>query len=127
MAVTAAIALSAAAIKAGQTSRATLTVTNGGAADVLVTGIQPTVSPATAPLSLGQAPWGAAFPQTVAASGSTDFPFDAAPYAPTADGGVAEPASRAYTIGATVLINDGSTVYASTATLTVTPPTVFPS
>lgn len=127
MATTAAIALSDSSIQAGQTSRATLTVTNGDATDVLVMGIQPTVSPPTAPIALGQAPWGAGFSQTVAASGSTAFAFDVAPAAPTTDADSTQPDSRVYTIGATVLLNNGSTIYASTAALTVTPPSVFPS
>ncbi len=127
MAITASIALNTSTALANQVVNATLTVSNSGGAAVLVTGIQPVVNPngqtvQSVATQNGQAPFGGAFNQSVAASGSTAFYFSVVPNAPTTSYGLAEPASLVYSIGATVYTNDGSVTAATPATLTVSNP-----
>jgi len=127
MAITAAIALSDATLTSGMSATATLTVSNSASAAVLVTGIQPTVTPAgltsqSVAVAVGQPMWGAAFPQSVAALGSTKFSWPVTPNAPTAGYGLAMPATFVYDVGATVYTNDGAITTATPATLTVTNP-----
>ncbi len=127
MAITATIALSSSTIKSAQKTTATLTVSNSGGADVLVTGIQTLCMPSgqtvqSVAASSGVPPWGGGFPQTVAASGSTNFSWDVVPHAPTTSAGLAQGASYAYDIGAVVYTNDGSVTSPTVATVTVTNP-----
>lgn len=127
MAVTASIALSTATVKSGQKTAATLTVSNSGAAAVLVTGIQPTLvingnTTQNTATAVGVPMWGGPFNQSVPASGSTPFYFDVVPLAPTTSQGLAEPASLVYSVGATVSTNDGSVTVATPATVTATNP-----
>lgn len=129
MAVTASIAVSDATLTAGQKTTVTLTVSNSGGAAVLVTGIQPTVTPnglssQAVAVAIGQPMWGAAFSQSVAASGSTTFSWEIVPNAPTTSYGLAMPASYVYSIGATVYTNDGSITVATPTTVTVTNPSL---
>lgn len=127
MAITASIALSTATIKSAQKTTATLTVSNSGGSDVLVTGIQTLCNPngstsQAVAASVGVPPFGGAWPQTVAASGSTKFYWDVVPAAPTTSIGLAMPASLVYSIGAVVSTNDGAITNATPATVTVTNP-----
>lgn len=127
MAITASIALSASTLVSGQKTTATLTVSNSGAAAVLVTGIDPvaTINGATTEsvaVAVGQFMFGGPFNQSVAASGTTNFVADFVPLAPTTSYGLAAPASLVYSIGATVSTNDGSVTAATPATVTVTNP-----
>ena len=121
MAVTASIALSSAALQQGQQCVATLTVSNSGGSDVVVTDIQPTLSPATAAAALGRCPFGGAQPSTVAASGSTKFYFPVVGLGPQLIGGnpPQNPSTFVISVGATVYANDGSIVAATPSNLTV--------
>lgn len=125
MSVTGAIALSSSSIYNEQTTTATLTLTNGAAVDVLVTGIAPTCVPngltgQTTSVALGQPVWGGGFNMTVVASSTAKFSWGVTPHAPTSGQGLAEPASYVYTIGAITTLSDGSLVSATTANVTVT-------
>ena len=129
MAITATIALSSATCNAEQTVVATVTVTNTGASTVLVTGIQPLVTPHSATngsvsVAVGSVPLGGAFPSTVAgSSGTTKFSFPVTPHAPNTSYGIlAEPASFVYDVGAVVATSDGSLTSPTVTTLTVAYP-----
>lgn len=125
MSVTGAIALSSSSIYNEQTTVATMTLTNGAAVDVLVTGIAPTCVPSgltgqTTSVAQGVPVWGGGFNMTVPASSTAKFSWSVTPHAPTSGQGLAEPASYVYTIGAVVTFSDGSTANSSTANVTVT-------
>lgn len=129
MAITASIALSSATCAAEQKVTATVTVTNTGASTVLVTGIQPLVTPHSATngsvaVATGAVPLGGAFPSTVAgSSGTTKFSFDVTPHAPITSYNIgAEPSSLVYDVGAVVATSDGSLTSPSVTTLTVSYP-----
>lgn len=127
MAITASIALSSATAKSGQRTTATLTLSNSGSAAVLVTAIAPTmvVSGGTAQNladAVGVPMFGGAWSNSIAGSGTLVIPFDVVAHAPTTSYGLAEPASIAYSVGATINTNDGSITVATPATLTVTNP-----
>lgn len=126
MAITAAVTLNDTTVQAAVLVAATLTVSNGNATAALVTGISPKVTPSggtsrAVNVAVGPSPWGAAFPQSVAASGTQAFAFAVTPNSPTYGNGLAQPQSRAYSVGATVYFKDGSIVEATPETLTVTP------
>lgn len=128
MAITATIALSSATCAAGQKVTATLTVSNSGAATVLVTGIEPSVTPhsstkGSVAVAVGTPPLGGAFTSTVTASGSTKFSFYVTPHAPITSYNVgAEPSSFVYDVGAVIATSDGSLTSPSVTTLTVAYP-----
>jgi hypothetical protein len=127
MAVTASIALGSSTLYPEQQTTATLTVSNSGGAAVLVTGIQPTCTPSgltnqAVAVALGNPPFGGAFNQSVAASGSTTFSFGVVAHAPTSGYGLAEPSQQLYSVGATVYTNDGSVTVATPSTLTINSP-----
>lgn len=128
MAITATIALSSATCVAEQKVTATLTVSNSGAATVLVTGIAPSVTPHSATngsvsVGIGGVALGGAFTSTVAASGSTKFSFDVVPHAPITSYNIgSEPSSFVYDVGAVIATSDGSLTSPTVATLTVAYP-----
>jgi len=127
MAITASIALSSATAKAEQRVTASLTVNNSGGAAVTVTSVQPTLVPSgltsqSVSAGVGVPMFGGAFASSVAASGALVIPFDVVAHAPTTSYGLAEPASLAYSVGATVGTSDGAVTVATPATLTVTNP-----
>jgi hypothetical protein len=106
----------------------TCTVTNGGASDVLVTGVTPVVCPtgtlnrhtaavAGKPILLTTAA------QTVPGSGTLVIKFPVTCHAPgLKTPNLSMPTSRVYDIGATVTISDGSVVTADVVNLTVSVP-----
>lgn len=125
MATAASIALSASTVKPGALVTVTCTVSNAGGSAVTVTGIRPTVlvhggtsqavaaSPGTAVIQAG-------VNDSVPAGGTTAFRWQTTAFAPVAaTGGV--PSSYGYDVGATIRLSDGSTIYATTAQLTVSP------
>jgi hypothetical protein len=125
MAITASVAMSSATCKSGQQVIATLTVSNSGGSAVVVTGIEPVVTPngqtsQAVAVGVGRPAVGGNFSSSVAASGSTAFPFPVCPNAPTTSAGLAMPSSLVYSIGATVLTSDGAITAATPATVTVT-------
>lgn len=127
MAITASIALTSATAKSGQRTTATLTISNSGGAAVLLTAIQPTVVPSglttqAVAVAVGVPMFGGAWPNSIPASGTLVIPFEVVAQAPTTSYGLAEPASIAYSVGATLNTNDGSITVATPATLTVTNP-----
>lgn len=127
MAISATIALSTATATSGQRCAVTATVSNSGGAAVLVSGIQPTMTPngltsQAIASAVGVPAWGGPFNQSVAAGGTTKFTWDVVPQAPTTNYGLAEPGSYVYSVGATISTNDGSVSVATPATLTVTNP-----
>lgn len=127
MAMSASIAVSSATAKAGQTVNALMSVSNSGAADVLVMGIEPSTVPngltaQTCAVAQGRPALGGAFNQVVAAGGSATFGWALVFHAPTTSEGLAEPASLVYSVGATLYSNDGSVTEATPATVTVTNP-----
>ena len=121
MAITAAVALADTTLQSGQIAYATLTVSNSGASDVVVTDIKPTISPSTASAALGACPFGGPQPSTVAASGSTKFYFPLVGFAPQVSNPPQSPATYALVVCALVYTNDGSITEATTDTLTVSP------
>lgn len=121
MAITAAITLADSTVDSEQQAQATLTVSNSGGSAVLVTGIQPKVTPLAASVGIGICAFGGSATQSVAAGGSTAFYFNLVAHAPQASNPQVSPATFAYVVGATVYCNDGSITEASTATLTVSP------
>lgn len=126
MAITASIALSSATAKQGQTVAATITVSNSGGATINVNSVAPTCVPSGltsqfCAVALGVPQVGGAYPSAVPASGTLTYTWGVTPHAPTNTQGLAEGASYVYSIGATVLTNDGSITVATPATLTVTP------
>jgi hypothetical protein len=127
MAITATCAINDNTLKAEERGTIACTVSNSGGAAVLVTGIQPTCTingetEQSVSVALGQPAFGGAFPQSVAASGSTIFYWDVLAHAPTTSWGLATPASLVYSFGATILTNDGSTTVATPVTATITNP-----
>lgn len=129
MAITAAVTLSAATATSpnGQVI-ATVTVSNSGGAAVNVTGITPAITPsgivgAPACIDAGVVPLGPQQTVSVAASGSTTFPFKVVALGPQSGAGNANPTTQVFTIGATVYTDDGAVTQATTASLTVSPPT----
>jgi hypothetical protein len=126
VAITASIALSSATAKNEQTVAVTLTVSNSGGAIVNVNSVAPTCVPSgltsqSVAVALGVPQVAGAFPSAVPASGTLTYTWGVTPHAPTNIQGLAEGASYVYTLGATVLTNDGSITAASTSDLTVTP------
>lgn len=121
MAITAAITLADDSLQSGQRAQATLTVSNSGGSDVVVTDIQPTVSPKTAACALGTCPFGGPVPSTVPASGSVTFQFPLVGFSPQVAQPPQTPAEFVLTVGATVYTNDGAITEASTAALTISP------
>jgi hypothetical protein len=120
MAVTGAIALGASSCKTGQQVTATCTLTNGGASDVQLVGLQPVVGNGEKGIELGQPPLGGSFGSTIAASGGTlKVSFTVVPHSPLSNYLLAEPASQTYAIGAYFQTSDGTSTAASTSTLTV--------
>jgi hypothetical protein len=128
MATTGAITLSSSTAVAGPPGvLVTLTLTNGGTAAVTVLSGALTISPIGAPAAAGQLPLGPGYPITVnGSSGTLALSTQFVPYAPPANSNAsaANTPSLVYTIGALVTMSDGSVVSATTATLTVSPPTV---
>lgn len=122
MATTGAITLSSATATTGQPIAVTLTLTNGGSVAVTVLSAFLTLSPVNAPAGIGQMPLGPSQPNSVAgSSGTLALTTGFTPYSPPAQGNVsaATPPTEVYTIGATALMSDGTTVTATTSTLTV--------
>ncbi len=127
MATTGAITLSSSTATTSQLVTVTLTLTNGGTVAVNVTSAIITWTPTTAPAGCGVLATGPG--QVVAVPGSSGtlaLSTGFVPYSPAAQGNTtsAYPSSETYTIGATALMSDGSTVTATTATLTVSANTV---
>lgn len=128
MAITAAIALSAATCTAEQPIGVVCTVTNGNASSVDVMSVTPTMTPASATKqsvssAQGLSPVGPGMTVAVAASGTLALAWTVVPHAPAAGGGLANPASHVYDVGALVYTSDGSITAATIATLTVSNPT----
>lgn len=121
MAITASVALADTTLLSGQIAAATLTVSNSGGSDVVVTGIAPKVTPSAGAYALGACPFGGPVSAVVAASGSRDFYFNVLAHAPQVSNPNVSPATLDYVIGAVVYTNDGSITDASTATLTSSP------
>lgn len=123
MATTGAISLSSATATTNQPISVTLTLTNGGATAVSVVDAVIQLTPTNAPAGVGVFPLGPGVNLVVpGSSGTLALTTGLVPYSPGAAGNVssAYPSSEVYTIGATALMSDGSTVNATTATLTVT-------
>lgn len=129
MAISATIALSSSTSLSTQKVTATITVTNSGAADVLVSAVAPKAVPSglttqSIALSLGVCPIGGAFNSTVAASSTLKLSFPVVAHAPItpSPGTLTNPTSQAYSIGALIYTSDGSITDATPSTLTVTEP-----
>lgn len=126
MATTAAITLSSATATPSKLVDVTCTVSNSGASAVTVRDIVAIVTPTTATTQAVAASPGTPVIQpgvnsSVAAGGSTAYHWKTTAFAPPAASVGGLPASYVYDIGARVRMSDGSTVDASTATLTVAP------
>lgn len=135
MAVTAAMTLSSATCKTGESVTATLTFTNGNAEAVEVVEIRPRANPTgtivPAPVLLGQPtlPAGSA---TVAASGTLAVSWGVTPLAPQKRGYSAamvtagipglDTVEQVFDIGADWKVSDGTTALETTTTLTVSTP-----
>jgi hypothetical protein len=127
MAVTASIALSAVTCRAEQRVTATCTISNGNVGALFVSYIVPTMTPVgstaqSVAVAVGVAPTGGAYAVTVASGGTANISWDVLPHAPNSGFGGAEPATIAYSVGATIGMSDGTLVIATAATLTVSPP-----
>ena len=127
MAITGSVALSSATIAHPPgTVGAVLTVSNSGGTAVNVVGIEPVVQNhggllRTMPGNLGACGVGPGVTVSVAAAGSTTFPFSVALYGPkaTGSGSLCSPSTFVYDVGANIICQDGSRVAATVATCTV--------
>ncbi len=126
MAITASIALSAAACKVGQSVTALLTVSNGNAEDVTVVECTPLAFPSgkltPAPCELGLPPLAPGQNVTVPAGSSLILRWGVSPLAPVPRAFGADSASQVYDIGAELKTSDGSTPTVSTTPLTASTP-----
>lgn len=135
MAVTAAMTLSSATCKTGQSVEAILTFTNGNAEDVEVVEVQPRANPANekvrAPVLLG-APSFPAGSKTVPAGGTLAVTWGVTPLAPATRGYSAamvtaaipglDTVEKVYDIGADWKVSDGTAALETVTTLTVSTP-----
>lgn len=127
MAMTATVALSPSTVVPEQPFTVSLTVANSGAGAVAVLGITPIVEPHGAlarsvAASNGVPPLGPNYANSVAAAGNLVISWSDVVHSPQPGGGLANPASYQYDIGALVSCDDGSIFSATTATLTVNAP-----
>lgn len=128
MAKTAAIALSSATCKVGESVGVELTVTNGDAEDCTVVECSPVgrangaALPGNAPILLGLPPIAPGQDRTVPAGGTLVLRWTATPLAPVRRAAGADSSSLVYDIGATLKLSDGSTPSVSTTTLTASTP-----
>lgn len=128
MACTAAITVSSATAKPEQRVHVTCTVSNGGGASVNVLWLRPYLQPTGTTLesvsaAQGVPPLGPGMTVAVAASGTLAITYDVVAHSPQPGGGLANPSSQVFDVGAVIGISDGSIVTATETTLTVTPPT----
>lgn len=119
MPISAAVSLAASTVRAGQQAQCTLTLTNPGSSDVVVTGLQPTVSPFASSVAVGKCIFGGPVEQTVPGGGTLTLFFNVVGHAPQERNLRISPASFDYLVGAVINTNDGVVTNASTATLTV--------
>ncbi len=126
MAITAAIALSAASCKVGQSVTALLTVSNGNAEDVTVVECTPLAFPSgkLTPSSdlLGLPPIQAGQNVSVPAGGDLILRWGVSPLSPVARAFGADSASQIYDIGAELKTSDGTVLVVTTTTLTASTP-----
>lgn len=133
MAITAAIALSSATCKVGQSVTALLTVTNGNAEAVQVVECTPLAFPSgrktPAPIGLGLPPIAPGQTVNVPAGGTLVLRWGVTPLAPVprapaydSDGAVSNSASQVYDVGAELKTSDGTNPSVSTTTLTASTP-----
>ena len=103
---------------------ATCTVTNGGASAVNVNQVNPIATPygltsqATG-LTIGIPQVGGAFPNQVPGNGTLAIPFLIVGRFSNTNGPELDGSQNVYTIGAEVLLSDGSDIFAQTAYFTV--------
>ncbi len=126
MAITAAIALSSATCKVGQSVTAILTVTNGNAEDVTVVECTPLVFPTgkltPVPELAGLPPIQAGQNVTVPAGSTLKIRWGVTPLAPIQRAFGADSASQVYDVGAELKTSDGTVLVVTTTPLTASTP-----
>lgn len=125
MAMTATISLNPSTMNIGQQTAATLTISNSGGADVIMTSIEPTciftgaLPQQTAACALGRCETGPGLNQTVPAGGTLIYTFTVNFFFPST--GIYGTGSGTYSVGANCQSNDGSRFIPTAATITVNP------